>query len=214
MFGSLENFRRRNIHANQNKLIQEELGLIARNSPLVRALKVAPGARLNQHPRIRRTYNKYGSKPPLTPGYIAQNNGSLKENPRLKKVRGRYETQRQCEYVPKLALMKMAKDFGIEPYKSAKPGEFRKGSNLWKAGRTVDICKAMSAKYRSQKQKPIRMMTAYRDQSLKGVKQSLEFMAARVGVRTVRNDGTEKSLLVLSREIKDKIANNAVSDIF
>ena len=205
--GSLAGFgaRIRDLHEEQDDLIQEELRLVMNNSPSVRARKVAPGTKSNSHPRIRRRFNKYGSKPRLTPAYITNNQGVEVPNPDLTKVRGRYETQRKCEYIPKMALMKMAKDFGIEPYKSANDAEFRKGSKLWKAGTTADICKAMSTKYRSQKRRPINQMTAHRDESLQEVKQALEFVASSMKVRLVRNDGKEKSLLALSREIAKKL---------
>jgi len=204
--GSLEGpYVFRNMHEEQNKLIQQELRLVKNNNASTRARKVAPGTKNNLHPRIRRRLNKYGSKPKLTPGYIANNYGALVPNPKLKMVRGRYDTQRQCKYVPKLALMKMARDFGIEPFKSAKDAEFRKGSKLWKALTTADICRAMNTKYRSRKRRPIKSMTAYRDESLEEVKKVIEFIAVREGVKTVTNNGKQKSLMALSKEIVRKL---------
>ena len=70
--GSLEGpYVFRNMHEEQNRLIQQELRLVKNNNASTRARKVAPGAKNNLHPRIRRRLNKYGSKPKLTPGYIA-----------------------------------------------------------------------------------------------------------------------------------------------
>jgi len=209
--GSLEGAyvprRPRNIHEEQDDLIRREFNLVKKKNASTSARKVAPGTNNNSHPRIRRRFNRYGSKPKLTPAYINSGlgNGSLVPNPKLKMVRGRYETQRQCKYVPKMALMKMARDFGIEPFKNAREAEFKKGSKLWKALRTADICRAMSAKYRSRKRHPIKLMTAYRDQSLEEVKKVLEFMAVREKVKTVTNDGKQKSLVRLSKEIAKKL---------
>jgi len=201
--GSLENnFRNeRDLHAFQQELINYEKSLINKNNKSIHAKEAAPGRKTNTFPRIRRRYNKYESKPPLTKAY--NNNGS--PNPNLTMVRGRYETQRQCLYVPKKSLMQMAKDMKIPPYKDARPNDFVKGSNLWRKYRTEDICDMMRKKYVSKRRTPIRGMTAIDDPRLREVKQSLEFVAARVGVPTVSN-GKSKSIFRLSKDVAEKLS--------
>jgi hypothetical protein len=202
--GSLENdFRgNRNLHRFQQELIDYEQRLINQNNKRIYAKKVAPGKKNDTFPRIRRQYNKYDSKPPLTRAYV---NGS--PNPNLTSVRGRYNTQRQCLYVPKKSLMQMAKDMKIIPFKDARPSEFAKGTKLWKAYRTEDICNMMREKYISKRRTPIAGMTALDDPRLREVKKSLEFVAARIGVPTVLNLKS-KSMLRLSKDVTEKLSKS------
>lgn len=134
--GSLEsNYYVRNIHKNKNDLIRKEQSLIKRNNKSLRVSKVAPRNAEN-FLRLRRKYNKYGSKGKLQRPY---KNGQ--PNPKLTRVRNRYTTQRQCRYIPKTVLMKMAKDLGIREFKNAEPNkDFKKGSALWKAHTMKMIC--------------------------------------------------------------------------
>jgi len=202
-----------NRYMRQNSLILDEEDLVRRNNRKVRVRHVAPGNKTNYHPRLRRKYNKYGSKGKLTPGYIADayDNGSMIDNPALTRVRGRYTTQRQCKYVPKLALMKMAKDMDIAPFKKSSATDFKKGSDLWRRYTTAEICDVMRTKYISKRQTPIKGMTAYRTRllrdvrDLKEVKRSLEFVAARLQVSLVNNANKSKSLLKLSTDIANKL---------
>lgn len=210
--GSLDDnnvFRR--VTDNQDELIRQEQSLIQKNNKRVRARKVAPGSRADVYPRLRRRYNKYGSKPPLTPAYLVENDGSMRPNPKLTMVRGRYTTQRQCKYVPKLALMKMAKDMDIAPFKKSDAIDFKKGSDLWRRYTTAEICDVMRTNYISKRQTPIKGMTAYRTRllrdirDLKAVKRSLEFVAARLQVSLVTNTNKSKSLLKLSTDIANAL---------
>jgi hypothetical protein len=202
-----------NMYMRQNRLIRDEENLVRKNNRAVRVRHVAPGNKTNYHPRLRRKYNKYGSKGKLTPGYVPDEygNGSMVDNPDLTRVRGRYTTQRQCKYVPKLALMKMAKDMDIAPFDRSKTQDFKKGSELWSEYKTDDICEAMRSKYISKPRKPIKGMTAYRNRvirvlrDLKQVQRSLEFVASRLQVSLVGNDNKSKSLLKLSNDIANKL---------
>lgn len=204
--GSLENdFRLRTLHNNQEELIKYERALINRNNKKVRVQKVAPGKNSNFYPRLRRKYNKYGSKGKLTPAYFTEINGSKRPNPKLGMVRGRYETQRQCMYVPKAALMKMAKDLGIPGFRGAPYSMFWKGSDLWKSYTTQEICELIRNSYVSKRRTPIWGMTAYDDPSLKQAKKSLEFVAVRLRVPTVLKNGKSKSLLRLAKDINSKL---------
>jgi len=204
--GSLDNnnvFRR--VTENQDELIRREQSLIQKNNKQVRTRKVAPGSKTDVYPRLRRRYNKYGSKPPLTPAYLVENDGSVRPNPKLTMARGRYTTQRQCMYVPKKALMRMAKDMKISPFADATERDLMKGSDLWKKFTTEQICTSMREKYTSKSQRPIMGMTAIDDPRVRGVKRDLEFVAARLGVKLVDDDGKQKSMFTLSRDVSAKL---------
>lgn len=204
--GSLENnFRLRTMHDNQDELIRYERALINRNNKSVRVQKVAPGRSSDAYPRLRRQYNKYGSKPGLTPGYVMKNDGSMSPNPRLRMVRGRYSTQRQCLYVPKKALMKMAKDMGVPGFEKATDVDMKKGSRLWKRYRTGDICEMLRNDYISKRRSPISGMSAFDDPRLREVRESLEDVAVRLRVPIVTKDGKSKSMFRLAAEIKQQL---------
>lgn len=184
----------------QNDEIKREQELIRRNNRTVRAKNIAPGKQNDVYPRLFRKYNKYGSKGALTQPYRNTNGGGRVADERFKLFRGRYRTSRQCMYVPKAALMKMAKDLGVRPFNVATARDFKKGSVLWRSYTTRMICEAMRESYISKRRKPIRGMTAVDDPRLREVKKSLEFVAARLRVPITAN-GKSKSMFRLSRDI-------------